>query len=255
MNEERLTRRSIIAIMAAGLLTGVVALLATMFVVGNVQPTYRAEGLVAMVPSKQVPAGEQTSLLEALSGGQASRVAAEVFKQSKFVDAAAQAAGVSASSLQVTAAPVDATQLIAVTVTGPSAAAAEAAAKAIILAGTPAVQTVSGGQYDLPIIQDPAGTAVSASVSASQLLIVAFIGGLLVGAGAALIIVRARSRGDDEPEYLDSGEFRAVQGSGYGRPVGPPPGRPVPGPAANGGPYGPPRRPAGDPRAQQQPPR
>ena len=69
MNEERLSRRSIIAIMAAGLITGVVALLATMFVVGNVQPTYRAEGLVAMVPGKQVPAGEQTSYLEALSGG------------------------------------------------------------------------------------------------------------------------------------------------------------------------------------------
>ncbi|MDN5859500.1 MAG: hypothetical protein L0H84_12835 [Pseudonocardia sp.] len=255
MNEERLTRRSIIIIMAAGIITGVIALLATMFVVGSVGPAYRAEGLVALVPAKQLPADQQPAYLEAVSGGQAARVAAEVFQQPRFAEEAAKAAGVPVQSLEVTAAPVETSQLIAITVTAPSAAAAETAVKTIIATGTPVVQQISG-PYDLPIVQDPTGTAVPAGVSGTQLLIVAFIGGLLVGSGAALIIARARTRGDDEPEYFDSGEFRAVQG-GYGRP-GPPPARQMPGPpgnGVNGGPYGPPRRPVGDPRAQQQPPR
>ncbi|MGI5125255.1 hypothetical protein ACQEVB_00430 [Pseudonocardia sp. CA-107938] len=261
MNEERLSRRSIIAIMAAGLIVGVVALLATMFVVGNAKPTYTASALLSVTPSPAVQsspqAGDQLSVWEALNGGQAGKIASEVYSQPRFSDAAAQALGVAGGDLKVTAGPPpEATTLIKLSVEAPAPQVAEQAAAQIIKDGQKeATQAAGGTLVAINVIQAPEGTAVSSGVPASQLLIVVFIGGLLVGSGAALIIARARSRSDDEPEYLDSGEFRAVQSSGYGRPVGPPQGRPLNGgPGSNGGgQYGPPRRPAGDPRAQQPP--
>lgn len=264
MNEERLSRRSIIAIMAAGLVVGVIALLATMFVVGNAKPTYTATALLAITPSKVLATpggtggtGDQLSTWEALNGGQAGKIASEVFQQARFSDAAAQALGVAGSDLRVTAGPPpEASTLIKLTVEAPAPQIAEQAANQIINDGrAPATEVAGGTLVQIITVQDATGSAVSSGVPASQLLIVVFIGGLLVGSGAALIIARARSRSDDEPEYLDSGQFPAVQGSGYGRPVTPPPGRPVNGGPGNngGGQYGPPRRPAGDPRSQQPP--
>lgn len=261
MNEERLTRGSIITIVVAGLITGAIALAATMFVVGNAKPSYTATTLVAIRPGSQLAPGDVLSYWEALNGGQAGRVAAEVFQQRRWVDPAAQAIGVAPADVIVTAnVPPEASNLVSVSVETSSPEGAEQAATAIVKAATPVVQQVSG-PFEVTEVQSAVGSAKSSSVPAGQLLIVAFVGGLLVGSGAALIIARARSRSDDEPEYQDSGEFRAVQG-GYGRPAGPPPpGRPMPGPASNGnagingGQYGPPRRPVGDPRAQQQPPR
>jgi len=258
VNEERLSRRSIIAIMAAGLVVGVVALLATMFVVGNAKPTYTASALLAVKPSANVAAGDQLSTWEALNGGQAGRVASEVFQQPKWSDGAAQRLGVASGDLRVTAGPPpEASTLIKLTVEAPAPQIAEQAADQIISDATKLATDVAGGTLvQIVVVQDAAGSAVSSGVPASQLLIVVFIGGLLVGSGAALIIARARSRSDDEPEYFDSGQFPAVQSSGYGRPVAPSPGRPVNGGPGNngGGQYGPPpRRPAGDPRAQQPP--
>jgi capsular polysaccharide biosynthesis protein len=263
VNEERLSRRSIIAIMAAGLVVGVVALLATMFVVGNAKPTYSASALLSIIPSAALQgptaqAGDQLSVWEALNGGQAGKVASEVFQQPKWSDGAAQTLGVASKDLRVTAGPPpEATTLIKLTVEAPAPQIAEQAVDLIIKSATgDATKAAGGSLVQINTVQDAGGTAVSSGVPASQLLIVVFIGGLLVGSGAALIIARARSRSDEEPEYLDSGQFPAVQGSGYGRPVAPPAGRPVNGgPGSNGGgQYGaPPRRPAGDPRAQ--PPR
>jgi len=258
VNEERLSRRSIIAIMAAGLVVGVVALLATMFVVGNAKPTYTASALLAVKPSTQVAPGDQLSAWEGLNGGQAGRVASEVYQQPRFSDAAAQALGVAPGDLRVTAGPPpEASTLIKLTVEAPAPQIAEQAANQIIKDGlTTATEVAGGGLVQIITVQDATGSAVSSGVPASQLLIVVFIGGLLVGSGAALIIARARSRTEEEPEYYDSGQFPAVQGSGYGRPASPPQGRPVNGGPGNngGGQYGaPPRRPAGDPRAQQPP--
>jgi capsular polysaccharide biosynthesis protein len=263
VNEERLSRRSIIAIMAAGLVVGVVALLATMFVVGNAKPTYSASALLAITPSKVISqpggagAGDQLSTWEALNGGQAGKIASEVYQQPRWSDAAAQTLGVASSDLRVTAGPPpEASTLIKLTVEAPAPQIAEQAANQIIKDAQATATEVAGGTLVQIIpVQDATGSAVSSGVPASQLLIVVFIGGLLVGSGAALIIARARARSDEEPEYFDSGQFPAVQGSGYGRPVAPSPGRPVNGGPVNngGGQYGPPRRPAGDPRAQQPP--
>ena len=93
MNEERLSRRTIIAIMATGLVTGVVALVATMFVVGNAKPTYTASALLAVKPSTQIAPGDTLSTWEALSGGQTGRVASEVYQQPRFAAAAAAVDG------------------------------------------------------------------------------------------------------------------------------------------------------------------
>ncbi|MDN5861421.1 MAG: hypothetical protein L0H84_22695 [Pseudonocardia sp.] len=230
VDEERLGRRPVIAIAAAGLVTGIVALIATMIVFGNVQAAYQAQGLVAMTVSKKVPPDQTDAYQRAITGGEAGRVAAAIFELPRFVPVAAQAAGVTPESLRITAEQVEKSRLVSIAVTAPSPAAAEAAAKAVITAGTPVVQQV-WGPFDLPIVQDPAGTAVPATVPVVQLLLVALLGGILVGSGAALFIVRARSRSDDHDDER------------FGRPPAGPPARPMPSlPPHPAGAQQPPRR-------------
>jgi hypothetical protein len=265
VNEDRLTRRQMLAILVTGLITAGIALVATIFVIGTIQPTWKASAQLALVPGKQLPAADQPSYWESLSGGQAGRIAAEVLNQSTWKTAAAQAANVAPEQLTIVAGVVDSTNLINVTAETTSSDGAVASLQKLLTDATPTVQNVAG-PFAVTVVQEPAGTAVASSLPKSQLLIVVFIGGLLVGSGAALIIARARRKSDDEPEFYDTGEFRAAQAGGYrpqagGPPRGPngPGGPPMP-PYNNGGPNGqngayagPPRRPANDPRPNQPP--
>ncbi|WP_300016071.1 hypothetical protein [Pseudonocardia sp.] len=197
MNEQRLTRRQLLWIAVIGLVTGVVALAATSYLVGSSDPLYRAEAQVALVPAAGIPAEEVPSYWEALGGGQAGSIAAEVLQQPQWADQAAAVAGVDPATVTVTAGVVDATSLIDVTVETTSPEGAEVAVDALIAAATPTVQRVSG-PYALDIVQPAAGTAEASGVSATQLLIVVFAGGLLVGSGVALLVTRARRRPEDD---------------------------------------------------------
>lgn len=197
MNEQRLTRRQLFWIAVIGLVTGAIALASTNYLVGSAEPTYRAQAQVALVPAPGIPAEEVPSYWEALGGGQAGSIAAEVLQQPQWAEQAAAAAGVDPATLAVTAGVVNATSLIDVTAETTSPEGAEAALDALIAAATPTVQKVSG-PYALDIVQPADGTAEPAGVSATQLLIVVFAGGLLVGSGIALLITRARRRPDDD---------------------------------------------------------
>lgn len=221
MNDDRLTRPAIMKIVLAGLVTAVVALVATFFVVGTTKSTYTARAQVALVPGKQLPASDVPSYWEALGGGQAARIASEVFQQSQWRDVGAKAAGVTPSAVTVTAGVVTDTSLINVTVESTSAQGAEAAADKIIADATPLVVQVSG-PFELKVVQSAAGTAVPSSISPIQIYIVVFLGALLVGAGAALMVIRSKARSDAEDDRYSAGEYTPPPAA-YGRPAGPPP--------------------------------
>jgi len=116
-----------------------------------------------------------------------------VLEQPQWLQPAAAAARVPPSDLTVTAGVVASTSLLDVTMEAKSPEAAEAALGALITAATPTVQRVSG-PFTLNLVQPATGTAKPVGVSATQLLIVIFAGGLLIGSGAALLFARARRR-------------------------------------------------------------
>ncbi|GAY12223.1 hypothetical protein [Pseudonocardia sp. N23] len=216
MNDQGLSRKALLIIAATGLVTALLALLVTHLVVGSAQPTYRATTQVALVPAPTVPAEQVPSYWESLAGGQAATIGAEVLKQTQWLAPAAQAANVAPADVTVTAAATASTSLITVTVTTTSPQGAEAAATALVQAATPTVQQVSG-PYILQVAQPAAGTAVSASIPESQLLMVVFAGGLFVGAGVALVVARSRGR-REEPAAAEQAPARRVP---------PPPGGPM----------------------------
>jgi hypothetical protein len=209
VNEQRLTRRQLFWIAVIGLVTGAVALAATSYLVGSGDPLYRAQAQVALVPAPGIPAEEVPSYWEALGGGQAGSIAAEVLQQPQWAEQAAAAAGVDPSTLTVTAGVVNATSLIDVTAETTSPEAAEAALAELITAATPTVQQVSG-PYALDLVQPATGTAEATGVSATQLLIVVFAGGLLVGSGIALLVTRARRRPEDDRDALIDDDWSAI---------------------------------------------
>ncbi|GAA2564260.1 hypothetical protein [Pseudonocardia hydrocarbonoxydans] len=209
MNEQRLTRRQLLWIALTGLATGLVALAVTSYLVGSAEPLYRAQAQVALVPAPTVPAEEVPSYWEALGGGQAASIAAQVLQQPQWAEQAAQTAGVAPADLTVTAGVVDATSLIDVTAETTSPEAAESALDALITAATPTVQRVSG-PYALDFVQSAVGSAQPAGVSATQLLIVVFAGGLLIGSGIALLVTRARRRPEDSAPALADDDWSAI---------------------------------------------
>lgn len=208
MNDQGLSRKALLVIAATGLVTALLALLVTHLVVGSAQPTYRATMQVALVPAPTVPAEQVPSYWESLAGGQAATIGAEVLKQTQWLAPAAQAGNVDPADVTVTAAATAATSLITLTVTTTSPQGAEAAATALVQAATPTVQQVSG-PYVLQVAQPAAGTAVSASIPESQLLMVVFAGGLFIGAGVALVVARTRGR-RQEPAVAEQAPARRV---------------------------------------------
>jgi capsular polysaccharide biosynthesis protein len=208
VNDERLTRRSLLGIALAGLVTAGVALLVTTFLIGSSDPVYRASAQVALVPAANIPAEEVPSYWEALGGGQAASIAAEVFKQSQWLAPAATAAGVTPDKLTITAGVANSTSLINLTGETTSPEGAEAAVTALIKAATPTVQQVSG-PYALQIAQPAAGTAAPASIPQTQLLIVVFAGALFLGSGVALVVTKARNRSSAPGAAADRAERRA----------------------------------------------
>lgn len=209
MNEQRLTRRQLMRIAIIGLVTGLIALAVTFTLVGSTDPLYRAQAQVALVPAANIPPEEVPSYWEALGGGQAGNIAAEVLQQPQWAEQAAQAVGIDPATLTVTAGVVNATSLIDVTAETTSPEAAEAALDALITAATPTVQRVSG-PYALAPVQSAVGTAEPSGVSATQLLIVVFAGGLLIGSGVALLVTRARRRPEDTGSSTSDDEWSAI---------------------------------------------
>lgn len=239
VQETRLDRRALLLVVVAGLIFAAVAMVASVALVYDT-PRYRAETKVALLPGRTVPPQELASSWEALSRGQAARIAAEVLHQRRWVAPAAQSAGVPPASLSITAGAVADTSLITVGVEAGSPQAAERAADALVREARPVVEQVSG-PFVLEVLQPADGGAMPAGTPLGQLLAVAGAAGLLIGSGGALMVIRNRDSWTG-PRHATGGAFREklvaepTRPTGTSAPAAPsgqPPNGTVPGPPSS----------------------
>lgn len=155
------------------------------------KPFYRAEMELALLPAASVQAEFISNYWEVLARGQAPRVAAEVLNQPRWREQAAAAAGVDRASVSLDAGVVTDTTLITVGVGAPSGVGAERGVKAAVEAATTLAQEVSG-PFELRVVQPAEGTAKLITTPGSQVIAIAGLAGLAVGAGAGLLWLRRR---------------------------------------------------------------
>lgn len=209
MDDVRFDRRALIKVVVAALVGAALAVGASYALLAQSPPQYRAEAQVALLPGPRVPPEKIADYWDALSRGQAGRIAAEVLSQRRWEDPAARAGGVPQSSIQVSAGVIADTSLINVDVVADSPQAAEVAVAAVIREATPVVEQVSG-PFTLQIVQSADGSGTHVGAPATQVYAVAGGAGVLIGGGLALALVRRRRiginrvarRGADE-HYLE----------------------------------------------------
>jgi hypothetical protein len=190
-----LNARAVVTILLTGIIGALLGVGVGVYIANMAQPWYRAEMQLALLPGPSVPPEEISNYWEALSRGQAPRIAAEVLDQPRWIPAAAKAADVSEGSVLITAGVITDTTLITAGGEAPSAEAAEAAVTAAVQEATPLAQSVSG-PFVLQVVQPAQGTAVSQTTPASQVIALAGLAGAVVGVGASLLFVRRRAAKD-----------------------------------------------------------
>lgn len=154
-------------------------------------PSYEAKATVVMMPAPGVPPAESSYYWEILSRGQVTRTAAIVLADRRWLEQAAQSAGVPASELTLTAGAVADTTLIEATMTAKSGAAAEKGLEKVLEVASADAASISG-PFVLKEISAPGGTATSTGISKAQLIPAASIAGLVLGLGVGLLIARTR---------------------------------------------------------------
>lgn len=188
MDRNRLARTWVVAtgLAVTGLLAGV---LAAVVLTGRQPARYTAEATLAMLPSLQVPVTQAPGFWEVLSRGQATRSAAIVLADPKWLGAAGAAAGVRDSDLHLEAGAIADTTLITVRMAAGSAAAAETALNTV-LADALAPAAGAAGPFRLEVVSGPGGSARSTEPARVQMFAALGLAGLLVGGGAGLAVSR-----------------------------------------------------------------
>lgn len=177
---------TILAAALAGLLVGVlVAVLVT-----SSPPRYRAAATLALLPGPQLAAQELPDYWEVLSRGQATRTSALVLGQPRWLAAAALESGEPVDRLTLAAGAIPDTSLISVTMEADTSRAAELALRSVIQGGSGEAAAVSG-PFALNVVSDPEGSAVSLAPNELPVLVAGGLAGLLIGAGAGLVVGRA----------------------------------------------------------------
>ncbi len=200
-----LDKRKLVIIALAGVIAALLGM-SSVLIAQSVTPNrYRAETQVALVPSRQAPVQEISSLWEALSRGQAGVIGAEVLGQRRWLAPASAASGVPVGALTLAAGPVANTTLINVSVEAPSAWAAEAAVDAVVREGRPVVEQVSG-PFALEVVQDAAGSATEVGATGGQAVAFAGAAGLLIGGGSTLLVTRRRAKLAAAPRAPDTAD-------------------------------------------------
>jgi hypothetical protein len=187
-----LNARAVVTILLTGIIGAMLGVGVGLYIANMEKPWYRAEMQLALLPGPDVPPDQISNYWEALSRGQAPKIAAEVLDQPRWNPAAAKAADVSEDSVLITAGVITDTTLITAGGEAPSAQAAEAAVTAAVQEATPLAQSVSG-PFVLEVVQPAQGTAVSQTTPASQVIALAGLAGAVVGVGASLLFVRRRA--------------------------------------------------------------
>ncbi|WP_219416028.1 hypothetical protein [Pseudonocardia nigra] len=193
MEENKLSGRALLVVVVVGIVCALAGASAAYLVLSSQEPRFRAETQVALLPARNTPPEDLSNYWEALSRGQAARIAAEVLGQRRWLGPAAQAAGVATESIRLAAGAVADTTLIDVSMEAGSAAAAEIGLDTAVREARPVVEEVSG-PFALEVVQSAAGSAEELGVASNQLIAVAGATGLLIGGGLALMVLRRRAR-------------------------------------------------------------
>lgn len=190
MNRPLLTRTGLVATVLAlcGLLIG---LLGAQALTGRGE-RFTAQATLAMLPGSDISVAETPAFWEVLNAGQATRSAAIVLADSRWLDGAALAAGVPRTTLTLTAGAIPQTTLITTTMKADSAGAANAALSSVLGDAVGFAATVSG-PFRIQTVTPP--TVQSLSPKRIQTMAALGIAGLLIGGGAGIFISRsARAR-------------------------------------------------------------
>ncbi|MFD1236394.1 hypothetical protein ACFQ34_24155, partial [Pseudonocardia benzenivorans] len=184
---------------AAALVVAAIAVVGTQLALGPVVQEYRATAQVVLVPAATTAPEDVPSAWESLYDLRGSKVAAAVLAAPRWVGPAAQAAGVPATALAVTATPVAGTSQINLTATTTDPRAAETALTALVQAATPLTEQLSG-PFSLVLAEPATGTGAPTGIPRVTWLAIAGVGGLLLAAaGVALLNRRDRRRAERSP--------------------------------------------------------
>lgn len=159
---------------------------------------FQAQTTVAMLPGPVVPSSEASNYWEVLNRGQATRSAAIVLEDDRWLRDASSAAGVPPSELTLTAGAIPDTTLITITVEANSAKAAEAALQSVLTNALSEAAQVSG-PFKLEVVAAPEGTARSKSPRPIEVAGAAGIAGMLVGAGVGVFVSRGSRARPPQP--------------------------------------------------------
>lgn len=153
----------------------------------------KATADVAFLPAPNLTTVEASNFWEVLTRGQVSRTAAVLYEDPRWVGSAAEAAGVQADELTITAAAVPETTIVAVTVQAKSGEAAEAALNDVLTTATPEVASLTS-PYTVRVLWPPKGSAVPVGLPGrTQIMAAGAVAGLMVGGAAGWAVIR-RSR-------------------------------------------------------------
>lgn len=187
----------VVVLAAVGLAGGI---LAANVLVGRGGERYTAHATLAMLPAPEVPAEQVSAFWEVLSRGQATRSAAVVLEDGRWLKAAAGAAGLPAADLELTAGVILDTTLIEIRMTASSAQGAETALDSVLADAVGLAATVSG-PYTLKSVASPEGSAQAIGPAPVQVRGGLALGGLLAGAVLGALIARftLQRRASGEP--------------------------------------------------------
>jgi hypothetical protein len=185
LHAHRVSGVLVAAVAGVGLLLGCLLAL----VVGS-SPTFVARASVVMVPGPGVSADTQSVYFEVLSRGQATRTAAAVIAEPRWL---ARPSGTDATATGATlvAGAVPDTTLINVEVRAGSAGAAQADLQSVLDSSLP-VAASSSGPFALNVVSGADQPATSENPGRLQMLIALGAAGLLVGAAAGFGVSRLR---------------------------------------------------------------
>lgn len=157
------------------------------------QDRVEARATLAMIPQSEIPLLETPNYWDILNQGQATRSAAIILGDKRWLDAAATQTGVPRGELSLSASAVPETTLITVAVEADSPEAAERALDWVLKNATSQAASIVG-PFTLRLITDPIGSAREMGAAPVQLITAMAIGGLLVGAGAGVAVSRSAQR-------------------------------------------------------------
>lgn len=157
------------------------------------QERFVAKASVAMLPGPKVDDSSMANYWEVLNRGQATRTAAAVISEPRWLEESVGTRAADAQSLNLTAGAVPDTTLIEVTVTANTTAAATQALSAVLEAALPTAAT-SSGPFALQVVSDLTEVPTAQTPDPTQLLVALGAAGGLVGAGIGLVGARALAR-------------------------------------------------------------